>query len=346
MESLAPTSAPDLLIDRLSALAEPARLRLLALLEREELGVTELAEVVRMPQSSVSRHLKQLADGGWVASRSQRTANLYRMRTDELEPRARQLWELAREEAAAWPAFAQDRLRLRRHLERKRERGSEFFAGVAGDWDRLRRDLYGDVFTHTALHALLPRDWVVADLACGTGVLAAELAPCVARVVAVDQSEAMLAAARERLAGASNVELRLGDLEALPLPAASCDAALLLLALTHVAEPPLALAELRRVLRPGGRAVVVDLLRHDRDELHREMGQLRPGFEREELAGLLAAAGLAGVVCRGLPPEPAAKGPALLLATAERPLTDLPVPITSTSSTTPRVPRGKEKTPR
>lgn len=343
MEALETPAAPDLWIDRLSALAEPARVRLLALLEREELGVSELAEVVRMPQSSVSRHLKQLADGGWVGSRSQRTANLYRMRLDELGPAARQLWELARAEAAAWPALAQDRLRLRRLLERKRERGSEFFAGVAGDWDRLRRELYGDVFTHAALHALLPRDWVVADLACGTGVLAAELAPCVARVVAVDQSSAMLAAARERLAGLANVELRQGDLEALPLAAASCDAALLLLALTHVAEPPAALAELRRVLRPGGRAVVVDLLRHDRDELHREMGQLRPGFERDELTALLAAAGLAGISCRALPPEPSAKGPALLLACGERPLSDA---SPSTVATTPRVSRGKERVPR
>lgn len=332
---------PDVLVDRLSALAEPVRLRLLALLERQELGVTELAEVLRLPQSSVSRHLKQLADGGWVSARSQKTANLYRMRLDELAPATRRLWQWTRGEVESWPALAQDRLRLGRHLDGKRQHGSEFFAGVAGRWDKLRRELYGEAFTHLAVHALLPRAWVVADLACGSGVAAAELAPHVARVVAVDQSPEMLRAARERTAGLANVELKRGDLEALPLDDASCDAALLLLALTHVAEPALALAEMRRVLKPGGRAVIVDLLRHDNDALRREMGQLRFGFAAEELQALLAEAGFVAVACRPLAPEPQAKGPALLLATADS--VDPIGPAVPVG--TPRRGRGKEKKP-
>ncbi len=128
----------------------------------------------------------------------------------------------------------------------------------------------------------------------------------------------MLGAARARRAGVDNVELEEGDLEALPLPTARCDAALLLLALTHVAEPAARSPSCARILKPGGRAVIVDLLRHDREDFRREMGQLRPGFEPDELARLLAAAGFAGVRCRPLPPEPEAKGPALLLATGTR----------------------------
>jgi ArsR family transcriptional regulator len=140
----------------------------------------------------------------------------------------------------------------------------------------------------------------------------------VARVVAVDRSPEMLAAARRRAAGHANVDLREGALEALPVESATCDAALLLLALTHVEEPAGAVAEMARILRPGGRAVVVDLLRHDRDEFRRKLGQLRNGFASEELVRLLEAAGLVDVACAPLAPETAAKGPALLLATGCR----------------------------
>jgi len=112
--------------------------------------------------------------------------------------------------------------------------------------------------------------------------------------------------------------------------------ALLLLALTHVAEPPLVLAEMRRILKPGGRAVVVDLLRHDNETLRREMGQLRLGFAVEELTAMLTESGFAAVTCRPLAPEPQAKGPALLLAAA-----DATPPVQPAA--TPRKPRGKEK---
>jgi SAM-dependent methyltransferase len=154
----------------------------------------------------------------------------------------------------------------------------------------------------------------VADLACGTGPATAALAPCVRRVIGVDQSAAMLKAARRRTAGLRNVELRRGSLEALPLERASCDAALLLLALTYVEDPGLAVREAARVLRSGARLVVVDLLRHDRDDFRREMGQLRLGFEVDEMKRLLDDSGLTGVDVRALSPDAGAKGPALLLA--------------------------------
>jgi len=303
---------------RLGSLADPVRLRLLALLEENELGVGELAEIVQLPQSSVSRHLKQLAELGWVVARPERTANLYRMANGELSEGSRQLWELARGEIAGWNALRHDRLRLERRLRERRAGGDSFFAGVAAEWESLRAELYGQRFTEAAIAALVPREWVIADLACGSGDLTLRLAPRVRRVVAVDASREMLAAARRRLAGLANVELRQGDLGALPLDSGSCDAALLLLALTHVEAPATALAEMARILRPGGRAVVVDLLRHDRDDFRRQLGQQRNGFEEPELAALLSAAGFEGVDCAPLPPEPEAKGPALLLASATR----------------------------
>jgi len=308
-----PISAP--LVARFESLADPARLRLLALLAEHELGVGELAEILQMAQSSVSRHLKLLAEIGWVVFRSEGTANFYTFANGELPPEAGALWRLTRDAMTDWPALEHDRLRLARVLAARRTDARAFFAGVASEWDQLRTELYGDRFTLEAIAALLPEDAVVADLACGSGAVTALLAPAVGRVVAVDASPEMLRAARVRTKGLGNVDLRRGDLAALPVDSASCDAALLLLALTHVPEPAAALAEMARILAPGGRAVVVDLLRHDRDAFRRRLGQLSNGFEPEELAGMLAAAGFAAVRCRPLAPEPQAKGPALLLAT-------------------------------
>ena len=128
----------------------------------------------------------------------------------------------------------------------------------------------------------------------------------------------MLKAARSRTAGQSNVELRKGSLETLPVDDAACDAALLVLALAYVPEPPLVLAEMARVLKPGGRAVVVDLLRHDREAFRLEMGQQCLGFEAVELREMMRDGGFGSAACRVLPPDAGAKGPALILATAER----------------------------
>lgn len=315
-------SSPELFVARAESLAEPARLRLLALLEGYELAVSDLAEIVQLPQSTVSRHLRVLADQGWVAARGERTANLYRMLDGDLPAPALRLWQLAREEMRGWPALEHDRLRLERCLERRRGTG-DFFAGVADEWDHLRRELYGERFTDEALRELLPPDWTVADLACGSGSVAALLAPRVAEVIGVDLSPEMLEAARRRVGAAAapggNVDLRQGEIEALPIASGTCDAALLLLALTHVEDPALAVAEMARILKPGGRAVIVDLLRHDREEFRRRMGQRRNGFDATELAAFLAAAGLEAVTCAPLPTDPASKGPALLLAAGSRP---------------------------
>ncbi len=124
----------------------------------------------------------------------------------------------------------------------------------------------------------------MADLGCGTGALTAALAPHVAQVIGIDQSAAMLKAARARTADRANVELRKGSLEALPIEDAACDAALLVLALSYVPDPAAVVAEMARIVKPGGRAVVLDLLRHDREEFRLAMGQERLGFEPADLA--------------------------------------------------------------
>src|SRR3954470_24010910 len=249
---------PDVLIARMESLADPTRLRLLRLLERHELGVADLCDVLQLPQSTVSRHLKLLSDQRWVRSRRQATNRLYRTILDELDAPARKLWLLAREQTDAWPTLEHDRLRLAERLRVRETSSEEFFAGAAAEGDRLRAELYGRRFTHAAMLALLPPESVIADLGCGTGSAAAHLSPHVKRVIAVDNSSAMLKAARKRTAGWGNVDVRRGDLASLPIENGSCDAAILLLALTYVQDPAAALAEVRRILKPGGRAVVAD----------------------------------------------------------------------------------------
>ena len=297
----------------LGCLSDETRLRLLSLLQGKELGVAELCEVLQLPQSTVSRHLKLLADQGWVHNRRQGTANLYQMDLVEMDPDAAELWELTRKQTVGWATLAQDRLRLQQ--SRRRVNAQAFFADAAGHWPAMRSELYGDLYLVDAMIGLLPSAWTVADLGCGTGELAAKLADEVAHVIGVDQSAEMLEGARATARGRDNIQLVQGDLDQLPLGDACCDAALMLLVLSYLPQPQRALAEMARILRPGGKAVVVDLMRHDRDDFRRQMGQLNLGFQAQELAGLLDEAGLAHTHCRAVPPQPQAKGPALLLAT-------------------------------
>src|SRR2546423_2070042 len=128
----------DALLGWMGSLADPTRLRLLRLLERHELGVADLCDMLQLPQSTVSRHLKTLSDQGWVRSRRKATNHLYRTLLDELEAPARRLWLLAREQTEEWPTVRQDRLRLDERLRSRQTDASAFFAGAAAEWDRLR----------------------------------------------------------------------------------------------------------------------------------------------------------------------------------------------------------------
>lgn len=319
MEAAAPSPPrPAALLGWMEGLADETRLRLLRVLEREELSVQELCGVLRLPQSTVSRHLKTLSDQGWLQSRRQGTATFYAFAA-AADAGARRLWKVARAETDGWAAVEQDELRLEARLKARRDGAQEFFAGAAKEWEALRAELYGRAFEREALTALLPPAWTVADLGCGAGTLAAALAPHVGRVIGVDQSAAMLRSARRRLDGAANVELHRAGLEALPLPTASCDAALAVLVLAYVAEVAPVLAEAARILRPGGRFVLVDLARHHDEDFARRLGQARLGFAPADLTLAMGAAGLAGAAVRPLPPDPGARGPALLLATAHKP---------------------------
>ena len=304
------------ILDHISALADPIRCRMLLLLEKHELTVSELCAVLQMPQSSVSRHLKTLADDDWVASRRDGTSRFYSMPVDDLDTGARKLWPIIREQFASSTSSGQDDRRLRGVLTRRRAKSEEFFATAAGGWDHIRTDLYGDAFYLWAVLGLIDPAIVVGDLGCGTGQLTETVAPYVKRVVAIDSSDDMLDAARQRLGGAKNVEMRKGELESLPLDAAELDVAMLSLVLHYSPSPARALAEVGRVVRPGGRALVVDMLPHEREEYQQQMGHVWLGFTEKQMTRLLAGAGFDHVRIRALPADPDAKGPSLFAAVA------------------------------
>ena len=289
---------------------------MLLLIEKHELTVSELCAVLQMPQSSVSRHLKTLADDGWVTSRRDGTSRFYSMPVDDLDSGAARLWPLIREQVTSTKGAEQDERRLRGVLSRRRAKSQEFFASAAGGWDRLRGDLFGDEFFLWAVLGLIDPTLTVGDLGCGTGQLTETVAPYVRRVISVDGSEDMLDAARQRLSGATNVDLRRGELESLPIESGELDVAMLSLVLHYSPEPPRALSEVGRVVRPGGRVLVVDMLPHDRQEYQQQMGHVWLGFSETQITRLLAGAGFGDVRVRMLPADPDAKGPALFAAMA------------------------------
>ncbi|HUL72400.1 MAG TPA: metalloregulator ArsR/SmtB family transcription factor [Vicinamibacterales bacterium] len=306
------------ILDSLSALADATRCRVLRLLDTHELTVGELCTVLQLPQSTVSRHLKTLGDAGWVTSRREGTSRFYSIVSDGSDGAQAQLWQLTREQLDGRPGIDQDARRLARVLARRSETSQQFFAGAAGQWDRLREELFGRDFAAQALIGLLPSHWVVGDLGCGTGVLLDMLAPHVARVIGIDASEEMLSAARERVTGRGNVDLRRGSLESLPLEAATLDAATMMLVLHHVASPQAAIADAARVLKPGGRLLVVDMLPHEREEYRRQMGHVWLGFAPDQIQRWMQQAGLTAVAASVLPPATEVKGPGLFMATGSK----------------------------
>ncbi|MDB4884406.1 MAG: hypothetical protein JWL95_3172 [Gemmatimonadetes bacterium] len=306
------------IFDRLTALADPTRSRLLLLLDRHELTVGELCSALQLPQSTVSRHLKTLADEGWVSARAEGTSRRYAMPGADLDPAARRLWHLVRDQVGATPSARQDLVRAERVMHERRTMSQAFFSSRAGQWDRVRAELYGTRGELTPLAALLDPATVVGDLGCGSGQTSATLAPFVSRVIAIDESTAMLDAARERVGHHANVELRSGRLEDLPVDDGALDMAVLSLVLHFVVDPAAVFAEVARVLRPGGCLVVVDMEPHEREEYRTTMGHLWLGFSAEQLTSWLSAAGFASPRIVPLAPDPQAKGPSLFTARAVR----------------------------
>lgn len=314
----------------LKTLADPTRVRILALLEREELAVQELMEVLGMAQSRVSRHLGILREGGLLRDRREGTYVFYRFAA----PTAgawRDAWALAQRELAGDALAARDAAALVRVLEARAKRARSFFDAVGPEWDALRKVFDDDALRARAIAHLVPADWTVADIGTGTGILATELARLGLRVIAVDHSPRMLEAARAKLgeeglaegeakSKAGRVELRAGEANALPLADAEVDAALAHMVLHYLPGPAEALREMARVVRPGGAVVVVDFVRHEAEWMRDELGVLWLGFPPEEVEGWFRDVGLETVRVETLSARsPARELPATFIASARKP---------------------------
>ena len=304
------------IFDRLAMLSEPTRARLLRVIAQEELRVGELARVVQLPQSTVSRHLKLLLQDGWVSKRREGTTSLFSL-SDPLPDGAEALWPAVREAGdSRWSG--EDDHRLRAVLAARVGDPATFFGRNAERWEEVRTELFGTAYVLPTLVSLLPSDWTVLDLGTGTGSTAAELASVVQRVIGVDREQAMLDAAASRCESLDNVELVRASLDDLPLPDACIDAALAMLVLHHVEDIGPVLEEAARVLVRNGRLVVLDMVEHDRSEYRQAMGHAHLGFAKADLRTAMFNAGFRAVHYRRLPADVTAQGPGLFVAIGQR----------------------------
>ena len=310
------------ILDRISALADQTRSRILLLLDGRELMVGELCAVLQLPQSTVSRHLKILSDEAWVVARGEGTSRFYSMVQSRLDPAAKRLWHVVREQVSAAPGAAHDARRLdgilAQRVAARRNRSQVFFSTSHAAWDAMRSEMIGSRTDLLALLDLLDERWVVGDLGCGTGHVSELLAPCVSRVIAVDESGPMLSEARQRLKKRSNVELRSGTVEDLPIENNELDAAVLFLVAHFIADPGALMREVQRVLKPGGKLLLVDFIIHERTDYAIQLGHVWQGFDEVQVIDWLEGTGFDGCRYRALPADPAAKGPSLFTATARK----------------------------
>src|SRR5881409_3933539 len=275
----------------LRALGDPTRLRIVALLERDELSVNELQEITRLGQSRISTHLGLLQDAGLVQSRREGKRTFYRV-TQQPDAAAGDVLKVAVRGAKEMPEHAADQVNLKRILARRREQAQVFFNQIAGRFDRV----YGpgrswQAFGHLLLRILPPL--TVADLGAGEGLLSELLARRCRKVIAVDNSEKIVAfgAAKAKKNGLKNLEFRLGDLENPPVEAESVDLVILSQALHHAVDPAVAIRSAFRMLRSGGQIMMLDLLQHNFGKARELYGDRWPGFAESDLHRWLEGAG-------------------------------------------------------
>jgi ubiquinone/menaquinone biosynthesis C-methylase UbiE/DNA-binding transcriptional ArsR family regulator len=267
----------------LRALADPTRLRLMALLEKNELSVAELQEITQLGQSRISTHLGQLQLAGLLDSRREGKRTFYFLESEEDEI-TREFIDLAVRGGKEMEGHSADLVNLRRILALRNEQAQVYFNQVAGRFDRS----YGpgrswQAFGHLLLRIVPPLD--IADLGSGEGLISELLAHRARKVIAVDNSEKMVAfgAEKARKNGLKNLEFRQGDLSNPPIAPASVDLAVLSQALHHAEFPEKAIVSAHQILRPGGRIMILDLLEHGFAKAHELYGDRWLGFKSSDL---------------------------------------------------------------
>ncbi len=275
----------------LRALSDPTRMRIVALLERNELSVNELQEITRMGQSRISTHLGLLQESGLLESRREGKRTFYKA-APHADATTREFIQLAVRGARELPEHSADELNFKRIVIRRTQQAQLYFNQVAGRFDRS----YGPGRSWQAFGQLLLRvlpPLVVADLGAGEGLLSELLARRARRVIAVDNSERIVAfgAGKAKKNKIKNLEFRLGDLEKPPIEPASVDLVVLSQALHHAAQPAQAIGAAFQILRPKGQIMILDLLRHNFEQARELYGDHWLGFPESDLQHWLEAAG-------------------------------------------------------
>ena len=275
----------------LRALSDATRLRIVALLEKDELSVNELQEITKLGQSRISTHLGLLSDCALVQSRREGKRTFYKL-NPQADSAANEFIQLAIRGAKELPEHSHDQINLKRVVNRRREQAEVYFNQIAGRFDRV----YGpgrswQAFGHLLLRILPPL--VVADLGAGEGLLSELLARRCKHVIAVDNSEKIVAfgAAKAKKNGLKNLEFRLGNLQNPPIEANSVDLVILSQTLHHAEDPAAALASAAKLLKPHGQILILDLLKHNFDKAHELYGDRWLGFAESDLHHLLEKAG-------------------------------------------------------
>lgn len=297
-------------------LSDPSRVRILRLLELEELSVAELQEILSMGQSTLSTHLQQLRQADLVEDRRTGKNVLYRLK----DPSQQALLPMYRGAAEEVPEAAQDAEALQLVLEKRRDRMRSYFDELAGKFGRQYvpgRSWKG--LAEVLLKVMQPM--VVADLGAGEGTFSQLLAQRALKVIAVDNSARMVEYGRElaRSHALPNLDYRLGDMEALPIDDASVDLAFFSQSLHHAQHPLKAVAEAFRILKPGGRIAILDLVKHHHEEARELYADHWLGFAEVELRGFLTKAGFENLETAVVHREEQAPQFETLLAVGDKP---------------------------
>jgi len=272
------------------SLGDETRLRLLHMLLHHELNVNELVRITGMGQSRISRHLKILADSGLLQSRRD-GSYIYYSKVGDAD--LAHLTDFIVQAGSSRQDFAADLKKSREVLDERKHKVKNFFNSLVDDWDLLKQEVLGDFSLKLIAAREAAGARTAADLGCGTGEMLLELGRHAQRVIGVDSSTGMLEKSRQRLYGSGiNADLRLGELEHLPIRNGETDLVVMEMVLRHVAVPLEGLKEVCRILEPGGKFVMADFDRHDLEEIRYRYGGVWAGFDQEHLRDWLQQAGL------------------------------------------------------
>ena len=300
----------------LRVVADPNRLRILLLLKGEELSVAELQEILTMGQSTISTHLSQLKQAGLVEDRRTGKNNLYRLTPSD----GNTIDEILDRAQKEIPEASQDQAARRRVLRKRQDKMRSFFDSVAG---RLGKDYVPGQSWKSVAEALLRLmpPMTIADLGAGEGAFALLLAQRARKVIAVDTSAKMIEVGRDQALrhGVTNIEFRIGDMEEVPIAAAEVDLVFFSQSLHHALHPDRAVQEAFRILAPGGRIVLLDLLKHRFEEARELYADEWLGFSEVEVETMLEKAGFTDVQTSLVHKEPETPQFQTLLAVADKP---------------------------